>query len=138
MPPKPPTDPNRRALASIDALHDAPPGGLNAEVRRLQRFVRVRRILYYSVMYPFGLASRLHHLVVPGTAVIALSTLLIVGPNPDVPLAARLLIAYWAVGGLAYVAISIRMSRLLDQAAESVGLEPALVLEAWAAAQKAE
>ncbi len=132
----PPRHPDRAALASIDALHDADPAPLSAEVRRLRRFVRIRRVLYYSVLAPFGALSRwVHQLVVPVTAMIAtvLAFFMALGGAPPVLVVA---LGYWGIGGLAYFWISMRMATLLDEAAAAAGLDAGAVLARWAGQQE--
>ncbi len=135
MPPKrPPAQrADRAALASIDALHGADPASLGPEVRRLQRLVKVRRVLYYSVLAPFGWLSRMAFgWLVPLSAIVALiafGVAVALGGPPVLVVA----LGYWALGGIAYFGISLRMAKLLDGAAESAGLEPAEVIASWAA-----
>lgn len=123
-------DPNRLALASIDAVHDADPATLNEPVARLGRFVRIRRPLYHSVLAPFGWLSQRSPLAVLVTgslaAIGALVSLAIGGP-----LLATGLLLYWAVGGIAYHALSVRLASLMYEAAASVGLTGGDVLAMW-------
>jgi hypothetical protein len=119
-------------MMSIDALHDADPATLNTPVRRLHRFVRMRRILFYSVLWPFSAVSR--HLgtwIVPVTVALALGSLfaLTVAGAPPVLV---VLLATWGVGGSAFMATSMLMVSRLDAAAESVGLTGGEVLASWA------
>ena len=126
----PQDDPNVRALASIDAVHAADPGPLNVPVARLRRFVRFRRPLYYSVLAPFGLVSRVSPLLVllSGAAAVpgALLAILIGAPWP-----VAALLGYWAVGGLSYHALSVHLAELMNAAATSVGLTPDELLAMW-------
>jgi hypothetical protein len=125
-------DPNRRALVSVDAVHDADPANLNEEVARLRQLIRFRRPLYYSILAPFGQLSRFSPLLVLVSsaaavigaviAILAGSSSLIIG-----------LLWYWGLGGLGYHALSVRLAMLLSDAARSVGLRSADVLEAWKA-----
>lgn len=134
MPPKlPPAQrADRAALDSIDALHAADPATLSPEVRRLQRLVKVRRALYYSVLAPFGWLSRTAAgWLVPLSALVALVGFGVAVAVGGAPLLAAAL-GYWAVGGVAYFAISMRMAALLDDAAAAAGLDPAAVIARWA------
>ncbi len=134
MPPKrtPAQRADRAALASIDALHHADPAGLSPEVRRLQRLVKVRRVLYYSVLAPFGWLSRTAAgWLVPLSALVALVAFgvsVAVGGPPVLTVA----LGYWALGGIAYFAISLRMAKLLDRAATAAGLTGTAVIAKWA------
>jgi hypothetical protein len=123
-------DPNRLALASIDAVHDADPATLNEPVASLRRFVRFRRPLYYSVLSPFGWLSRrspLAVLVTGSLAVVGALVSLVVGAPPW----AVLLLVYWAIGGITYHALSVRLASLMYEAAASVGLKGGDVLAMW-------
>lgn len=123
-------DPNRAALTSIDAVHDADPATLNEPVARLRRFVRIRRPLYYSVLAPFGWLSRRSALAVLVTgflAAVGVIAAILVGA----PLFVIGLLAYWAAGALAYHALSVRLASLMYEAAASVGLTGGDVLEMW-------
>jgi len=123
---------NQQALRSIDAVHDADPQYLNDQVARLRRFVRFRRLLYYSVLAPFAVLSRISPLLVlivgalGAAAVVA--TLLAGG---SVPLAWALF--YLGVGGLSYHVLSVRLAALVAEAARSVGLSSDDVFEMWKA-----
>ncbi len=123
---------SRRALESIDALHDADPGTLNPAVRRLNRFVRIRRLLFWSVLWPFSSAARhLGRWFVPVTTFLAIGSLfavVVAGAPPIVVIA----VAAWGVGGLAFLTTSMLMVGRVDAAAESVGLTGPHVLETWA------
>ena len=124
-------DASRRALRSIDALHRADAATLNAEVGRLHRFVRLRRVLYYSVLAPFGwLSRRIPRLAQTVSVTFAFAVLFIIWGvlSPVV----RVLLAYYIVGYVAYFAVSMRLAKLLDLAAESVGLSGHEVLQRWA------
>lgn len=125
-------DPNRRALVSVDAVHDADPAGLNDEVARLRQFIRIRRPLYYTVLAPFAQLSRFSPLlvVVSGAAAITGAVIVLVAGLPVVLFAVLL---YWGIGGLTYHALSVRLASLLYEAARSVDLKSADVLEAWKA-----
>lgn len=125
-------DPNRQALRSIDALHDADPGPLNEELARLRRFVRFRRLLYYSVLAPFAALSRLSPLLVlvlGGVGVAGtLVTLLAGGPQWQ-----AWALLYLGAGGLSYHALSVRLAALVGEAAGSVDLSSEDVFGMWKA-----
>lgn len=128
----PPDDPNRIALESIDAVHSAHPDALNGSVGRLRRFVRLRRPLYYSVLFPFAVLSRLSPLLVLLTGAVAA----IASPIAlllHAPPAVSGLLMYWGVGALSYHALSVRLAALMNDAAVSVGLTAEELLEAWKA-----
>ena len=137
MPPKKPLDPSRRALRSIDDLHAADAQELNAPVRRLQAFARLRRRLYYTVLAPFGFLSRWLPRIVQ-TLSVALVLGLLLPAWDRTPPVARALMIYYVIGWIAYFAVSMRLARLLDEAAESVGLNGAEVLARWAEGAPAE
>ena len=123
---------SRRAMTSIDALHDADPKELNPAVRRLHRFVRIRRVLFYSVLWPFSaLARTLGRWLVPVTTALALGSLfgLVLAGAPPVVV---VLVAAWGIGGAAFLATSMMMVGRVDDAAESVGMSGNEVLERWA------
>ena len=125
-------DPNRRALVSVDAVHDADPAHLNEQVARLRQFIRFRRPLYYTVLAPFGQLSRFSPLLVlvsSAAAVIGGLIAILVGSSA---LTIGLL-WYWGLGGLVYYALSVRLAVPLSDAAHSVDLKSADVLEAWKA-----
>ncbi len=135
MPPKPPPHQraDRAALASIDALHDADPAALSPAVRRLQRLVKLRRVLYYTVLAPFGWVSRTAvGWLVPMSAIAGLTAFgvaVALGGPPVLTIA----LGYWGLGGIAYFAISVRMATLLDRAAAAAGLDGTQVIARWAA-----
>ena len=123
-------DPNRAALASIDAVHDADPSILNEPVARLRRFVRIRRPLYYSVLAPFGWLSQRSALAVLLTGVAAaVGALVAIVQGAPVLVTGCLL--YWAVGAIVYHALSVRLASLMYEAAASVGLTGGDVLTMW-------
>ncbi len=126
----PPDDPNRRALQSIDSVHSADPELLNSSVGRLRRFVRLRRPLYYSVLFPFAALSRLSTLLVLLTGAAAV----IAGPVAllaHAPAVVSGLLMYWGAGALSYHALSVRLAALMNDAAVSVGLTSQELLTAW-------
>ena len=127
-----PTEASRQALASIDDLHAADPALLNRETRRLWRTVKVRKALYYSVLWPFGAIARfIAPLGVLVTAVVALPVLiwaLLSGASAAVTVIA----GYWALGAAAYHGLALAMANALDRAAASVGLRGDDVLAEWA------
>ncbi|MDH3540695.1 MAG: hypothetical protein OEP52_11900 [Acidimicrobiia bacterium] len=128
----PPDDPNRRALQTIDAIFHADPGPLNPEVGRLRRFVRIRRPLYYSVLFPFAMLSRVSALLVLLTATLAAvaSPVVLIVQAP--PVVSGLLM-YWGLGGLSYHALSVRLATLMSDAALSVEVTPDDLLARWKA-----
>ena len=123
---------SHRAMSSIDSLHAADPDSLNPAVRRLHRFVRIRRMLFYSVLWPFSAVARtLGRWFVPVTTALALGGLFgvtVAGAPPWVVA----LMAAWGIGGAAFLATSMMMVGRVDAAAESVGLTGSEVLERWA------
>jgi hypothetical protein len=128
----PPDDPNQRALRSIDAIYHADPAPLNGSVERLRRFVRLRRPLYYSVLFPFATLSRVSPLLVllTGTAAVVASPLALLAHAP--PVVSGLLM-YWGIGALSYHAISVRLAALMNDAAVSVGSTADELLARWKA-----
>lgn len=123
-------DANLQALRSIDAVHDADPRFLNQEVSRLRRFVRIRRILYYSVLAPFAALSRrspLLVLILAGLAAVGAFAALLMGGSTW--LIVVLLIV--EVGAISYHALSVRLATLVGNAADSVGLSSAEIFERW-------
>ena len=125
-------DASRRAMSSIDALHAADPAQLNDAVRRLHRFVRMRRVLFYSVLWPFSAVARtLGRWFVPVTTALALGSLFatIVAGAPAWLIAVLIV---WGIGGAAFLATSMMMVPRVDDAAESVGMSGGEVLERWA------
>ncbi|MGI9647377.1 MAG: hypothetical protein ACR2OI_02545 [Acidimicrobiia bacterium] len=111
-------------------MHDADPRHLNDDVARLRRFVRLRRLLYYSVLAPFAAISRISPLlvlIVGGAAAAgAVATILTGGPAWLV----------WALlfvggGGLSYHALSVRLASLVYSAARSVGYSGQDVFSMW-------
>lgn len=125
-------DPNRRALVSVDAVHDADPADLNDEVARLRQFIRIRRPLYYTVLAPFAQLSRFSPLLVLVSSAAAVIGAVIAILSGSSALTVGLF-WYWGLGGLGYHALSVRLASLLYEAARSVDLESADVLEAWKA-----
>ncbi len=126
----PGNDPNRRALQSIDAVHSAEPGLLNEPVARLRRFVRIRRVLYYSILAPFGAVSRISAaLVLASGAAAVIGSLVAI--FADAHPAVTGLLMFWGLGALSYHALSVRLAALMADAAASVGVSPAEVLERW-------
>ncbi|MBT8164288.1 MAG: hypothetical protein KJO97_01970 [Acidimicrobiia bacterium] len=125
-------DPNRRALASVDAVHDSDPTILNEPVARLRRFIRFRRRLYYTVLAPFSRLSRVSPLMVLVTGAAALigAVIAVVSGAPALLVGVLL---YWAIGGLSYHALSVRLASLMYDAARSVDIKSGDVLEAWKA-----
>jgi hypothetical protein len=128
----PPDGPNQLALQSIDAIYHADPHPLNAEVGRLRRFVRFRRPLYYSVLFPFAALSRVSAVLVLVTAALAAvaSPIALIVQAP--PVVSGLLM-YWGLGGLSYHAVSVRLAALMSDAALSVELTPDDLLARWKA-----
>jgi len=125
-------DPNRRALVSVDAVHDADPANLNEQVARLGEFIRFRRRLYYTVLAPFSQLSRFSPLLVLVSAAAAMTgAVIVLLSGLSVVLVAVLL--YWGIGGLTYHALSVRLASLIYEAARSVDLKSGDVLEAWKA-----
>jgi len=125
-------DPNRRALVSVDAIHDADPAHLNEQVARLRQFIRFRRPLYYTVLAPFGQLSRFSPLLVLVSGALAITgAVIVLLAGLSVVLVAVLL--YWGIGALSYHAMSVRLASLLYEASRSVDLKSADVLEAWKA-----
>jgi hypothetical protein len=125
-------DPSRRALASVDTVHDADPATLNEPVARLRRFIRIRRPLYYTILAPFGRLSRVSPLLVllsGAAALIGAVIAMLVGSSPFL----IALLWYWGLGGLFFHALSVRLAMLLYDAARSVGLTSGDVLDAWKA-----
>ena len=124
------SDPNRQALASIDAVHNADPAVINEQVASLRRFVRIRRILYYTVLAPAAWVSRRSPLLVllsGAAAVVGLAVAVLAGA----PLLLTVALAYWAVAALSYHALSVRLASLIQDAAKSVGWESSDVLTKW-------
>ena len=109
-------DPNRRALASVDAVHDSDPTILNEPVARLRRFIRFRRPLYYTVLAPFSRLSRVSPLMVLVTGAAALigAVIAVVSGAPALLVGVLL---YWAIGGLSYHALSVSSSNRASSAA---------------------
>ncbi len=128
--PLPDHDPKLRALASIDAVHAADPGPLNEQVRRLRRFVRIRRPLYYSVLGPFGALSRVSSVLVLASGVVA-GIGVIIAIFVGAPAAVTGLLIYWSLGASLYHALSVRLAILMGEAAASVGLSPSDLLAEW-------
>ena len=128
----PPDDPNQQALQSIDAVYNADPDLLNGSVGRLRRFVRLRRPLYYSVLYPFAVLSRFSPLLVlvTGTVAAIASPVALLAHAPPVVSA---LLMYWGVGALSYHALSVRLAALMNDAAVSVGITADDLLARWKA-----
>lgn len=128
----PPHDPNQQALQSIDAIYHADPAPLNEPVTRLRRFVRFRRPLYYSVLFPFAALSRISALLVllTGAAAAIASPVALVAQVP--PVLSGLLM-YWGLGGLSYHALSVRLAALMSDAAFSVGETADDLLTRWQA-----
>ena len=124
------SDPDREALASIDAVYHSDPAVINEQVARLRRLVRIRRPLYYSVLAPAAFASRLSPLFVLLSGVLASMVALVALAQGQSPLVTFPLM-YWAVASLAYHALSVRMAALMDDAATSVGWKAADVLAKW-------
>ncbi len=126
----PPDDPNQQALQSINAIYHADPAPLNGSVGRLRRFVRLRRPLYYSVLFPFAVLSRVSPLLVllTGTAAAIASPVALFAHAP--PVVSGLLM-YWGVGALSYHAISVRLAALMNDAAISVGSTADDLLARW-------
>ncbi len=122
--------PSRRALESIDAVHSADPATLNEPVARLRRFVRIRRPLYYSILAPIGLLSRVSPLLVLLTGGLAVLGA-IAATFAGAPLLLIAVLMYWGFGSLSYHALSVRLAALMDEAAASVGLDSADVLAMW-------
>jgi hypothetical protein len=123
-------DPNRQALHSISAVHDADPGQLNEDLARLRRFVRIRRLLYYSVLAPFAVLSRFSPLLVLVVGAIGVAgtlvTMLAGGPQWQ-----AWALLYLGIGGLSYHAVSVRLAALVGEAAGSVDLSAEEVFEMW-------
>ena len=115
---------------SIDAVHGADPAVINEQVARLRRFVRIRRPLYYSVLAPAAFLSRTSPLLVlvsgAAATIAALVALLLEAP-PWVTFP----LMYWAIAGLGYHALSMKLAALMDDAATSVGWKSADVLARW-------
>ncbi|NNC90959.1 MAG: hypothetical protein HKN80_00565 [Acidimicrobiia bacterium] len=128
----PPDDPNQAALQSIDAIYHADASPLNEEVGRLRRFVRIRRPLYYSVLFPFAALSRMSAVLVLLTAALAAvaSPIALIVQAPTVVSG---LLMYWGLGGLSYHAVSVRLAALMNDAALSVGATSEELLERWKA-----
>lgn len=123
---------SRRALQSIDALHGADPATLNEAVRRLHRFVRMRRMLFHSALWPFSAVARtLGRWFVPVTTFLALGSLFAI-VVAGAPVVVVILVGAWGVGGLAFLTTSMLMVGRVDAAAESVGLTGTDVLHTWA------
>lgn len=124
------SDPNQQALSSIDAVHSADPAVINEQVARLRRFVRIRRVLYYSVLAPAAFLSRVSPLLVLLSGAAATIGAL-VALWREAPPVVTFPLMYWALAGLGYHAMSMRLAALMDDAATSVGLKSADILARW-------